>query len=95
MDVFLAPEIAWQLLTVGVAPVQDAAVAVAVDRAASIERQHHFQAVRLFPAASVQVPGLPLPKPSGFAVVETTRDAVAIIKLDHHENFRECSHIIF
>ena len=73
---------------------QDAAVAVAVDRAASIEGQHHLQTVRFFPAAGVQLPGLALPKPSGFAGWKAPGKAVAVVKFDHNKNFREC-HIIF
>ena len=89
------PDVAWQLHAVGIAPMQDAAVAVAMDRAASIKGQHHLQAVRFFPAAGVQVPGLPLPKPRILTVVEAAGKAVAVEKFYHNKNFRECGHIVF
>ncbi len=73
---------------------QDAAVAVAVDRATGIEGEHDFQTVRLAAAAGVQLPGLALPKPGGFAGCKTPGKAVTVEKLDHNKNFREC-HIIF
>ena len=89
------PEIAWQLHAVGVATIEDAAVAVAVDGATSVKGEHHLQAVRFFPAAGVQLPGLALPKPCILTVVKPAGNAVTIEKLDHNKNFRECNHIIF